>query len=140
MVSLSPPQIYLGASTVSWRWLCTSHPPSTATIKCHRCILFQFATNFLWDLWQLPPLSGLNAKERVGAGLSEVRWPVNQPWPQGGVTSLGTKVSLDPSSILQVLWDELPILTPGLDTPCNQVWATDGRGSGELTLPRCPVY
>lgn len=42
---------------------------------------------------------------------------MNQPWPHSGVIPLNAEVSFDPVSILQVLWDELPILTPGLDTP-----------------------
>lgn len=42
---------------------------------------------------------------------------MNQPWPHSGVIPLKVEVSFDPVSILQVLWDELPTLTPGLDTP-----------------------
>lgn len=45
---------------------------------------------------------------------------MNQPWPHSGVIPLKAKVSFDPVSILQVLWDELPTLTPGLDTPMTR--------------------
>lgn len=71
---------------------------------------------------------------------------MNQPWPHSGLTSLKAEVSFDPISILQVLWDELPTLTPGLDTPMTPFplaphpWAIDGRGSKDRTLPRCLIY
>lgn len=42
---------------------------------------------------------------------------MNQPWPHSGVIPLKAEVSFDLFSILQVLWDELPTLIPGLDTP-----------------------
>lgn len=40
-------------------------------IQRHPSVLFQFATNFLWDIGQLPPL-WIYVQERLGTEYSEV--------------------------------------------------------------------
>lgn len=69
---------------------------------------------------------------------------MNQPWPHSGVIPLKVEVSFDPVSILQVLWDELPTLTRGLDTPMTGFpptpppWAIDGMDSRISPCPGVP--
>lgn len=87
------------------------------------------------------PSLGLRKSEGVAGSLRSEGQCISPGLTAG--SCLRAEVSSDPFSTLLVLWDELPILTPGLTLPRPRLppaWAIGGRGSKELSLPRCPVY